>query len=113
MMGTRHAALACVLRRHPRGTQVDKQRLVRFFDQKGFYTVHGESALFIARQYYRTTAVIKYFGSVDTGLPGLVLRLTSTHLGHRSSELSSPPLQRTGSARPAMEPVPSSAGQWK
>ncbi len=50
--------------------QVDTHRLVRFFDQKTFYTVHGESALFIARQYYRTTAVIKYFGSVDTGLPG-------------------------------------------
>lgn len=50
--------------------QVDTHRLVRFFDQKTFYTVHGDSALFIARQYYRTTAVIKYFGSVDTGLPG-------------------------------------------
>ena len=51
--------------------QVDTHRLVRFFDQKTFYTVHGDSALFIARQYYRTTAVIKYFGSVDTGLPGV------------------------------------------
>ena len=55
--------------------QVDTHRLVRFFDQKTFYTVHGDSALFIARQYYRTTAVIKYFGSVDTGLPGAPLCL--------------------------------------
>ena len=64
---------ACMLRSGPQHTQVDKQRLVRFFDQKGFYTVHGESALFVAQQYYRTTAVIKYFGSADTGLPGAVL----------------------------------------
>lgn len=61
----RHAALL-VLR------QEDAQRLVRFFDQKaGVYSVHGASALFIARQYYKTTAVIKYYGSPETGLPGL------------------------------------------
>lgn len=51
--------------------QEDAQRLVRFFDQKaGVYSVHGASALFIARQYYKTTAVIKYYGSAETGLPG-------------------------------------------
>ena len=42
--------------------------------------MHGESALFIARQYYRTTAVIKYFGSVDTGLPGAMLPPSITAL---------------------------------
>ena len=29
---------------------------------KGFYTVHGTNALFIARTFYRTTAVVKYYG---------------------------------------------------
>lgn len=26
---------------------------VRFFDRKGFYTVHGDNALFIARTFYK------------------------------------------------------------
>lgn len=29
---------------------------------QGFYSVHGESALFIARDFYRTLAVVKYLG---------------------------------------------------
>lgn len=37
---------------------------------QGFYSVHGEDALFIARQFYKTTAVVKYLGKQDTGLPG-------------------------------------------
>ncbi len=50
--------------------QADATRLVRFFDQKSLYSVHGACALFIARQYYKTTAVIKYYGDPPTGLPG-------------------------------------------
>ncbi|KAF6256271.1 DNA mismatch repair protein [Scenedesmus sp. NREL 46B-D3] len=37
-------------------------QVVRFFDRKGFYSVHGDSALFIARDFYRTLAVVKYLG---------------------------------------------------
>ena len=37
---------------------------------QGFYSVHGEDALFIARQFYKTTAVVKYLGKQDHGLPG-------------------------------------------
>lgn len=29
---------------------------------QGFYSVHGDSALFIARDFYRTSAVVKYLG---------------------------------------------------
>ena len=37
---------------------------------QGFYSVHGEDALFVARQFYKTTAVVKYLGKQDSGLPG-------------------------------------------
>ncbi|KAK9813003.1 hypothetical protein WJX72_007194 [[Myrmecia] bisecta] len=47
--------------------------IVRFFDRKGFYSVHGENALFIARQFYKTTAVVKYIGDPSNGLPGVTL----------------------------------------
>ncbi len=38
---------------------------------QGFYSVHGEDALFVARQFYKTTAVVKYLGKQDSGLPGI------------------------------------------
>ena len=44
--------------------------MVRFFDQRTCYTVHGPDALAVAQQYYRTTAVVKYYGSQQNGLPG-------------------------------------------
>lgn len=28
-----------------------------------FYTAHGDNALFIARNFYKTTAVLKYYGA--------------------------------------------------
>ncbi|KAF8073199.1 MUS1 [Scenedesmus sp. PABB004] len=37
-------------------------QVVRFFDRKGFYSVHGDAALAVAREHYRTTAVVKYLG---------------------------------------------------
>ncbi|KAK9908301.1 hypothetical protein WJX75_005715 [Coccomyxa subellipsoidea] len=58
--------------------------LVRFFDRKDFYSVHGENALFIARTFYKTTAVVKYMGGSATGLPGVTLNknLFETALRH-------------------------------
>ncbi|GLI63268.1 hypothetical protein VaNZ11_006172 [Volvox africanus] len=40
--------------------------VIRFFDRKGFYSVHGPAANLIARQFYRTTAVVR---GADTDLP--------------------------------------------
>lgn len=41
---------------------------------QGFYSVHGDNALFIARTFYKTTAVVKYLGgSGDAGLAGVTL----------------------------------------
>ncbi|KAL3140673.1 hypothetical protein ABBQ32_005238 [Trebouxia sp. C0010 RCD-2024] len=54
------------------GLPQDKS-IVRFFDRKGFYSVHGEDALFVARQFYKTTAVVKYLGKQDNGLAGVTL----------------------------------------
>eukprot|EP00878_Enallax_costatus_P033029 GHUV01036400.1.p2 GENE.GHUV01036400.1~~GHUV01036400.1.p2 ORF type:complete len:136 (+),score=33.82 GHUV01036400.1:638-1045(+) len=70
-------------------------QVVRFIDRKGFYSVHGDSALFIARDFYRTLAVVKYLGgplpattpaaktpgttpksSTKTGLPSVTLNRT-------------------------------------
>lgn len=36
--------------------------VLRFFDRKGHYTVHGEDAYFVAREYYKTNAVVKMQG---------------------------------------------------
>lgn len=44
--------------RHPRSLQ-------------GFYSVHGDAALFIARDFYRTLVVVKYLGGPPpSGTPG-------------------------------------------
>jgi hypothetical protein len=34
---------------------------------QGFYSVHGDNALFVARTFYRTTAVVKYLGAGGGG----------------------------------------------
>jgi DNA mismatch repair protein MSH2 len=46
----------------PHSTNKQDPQVIRFFDRKGFYSVHGEAALFIARDFYRTLAVVKYLG---------------------------------------------------
>ncbi|CAN6445983.1 unnamed protein product [Victoria cruziana] len=38
-------------------------KAVRFFDRRDYYTVHGDNATFVARTYYRTTAVLRQIGS--------------------------------------------------
>ncbi|MEW5305591.1 MAG: hypothetical protein WDW36_008123 [Sanguina aurantia] len=45
-------------------------KAIRFFDRKSYYTVHGETAFSIARQYYRTTAVVKtWLAGTASALP--------------------------------------------
>lgn len=33
--------------------------------------MHGDNAMFIARQFYKTTAVVRMLGKQDGGLPGM------------------------------------------
>ncbi|KAF5826123.1 mismatch repair protein [Dunaliella salina] len=49
-----------------RGLPQEGQK-IRVFDRKTFYTVHGEDALFVARRFCNTTAVVKYLGKVGRG----------------------------------------------
>lgn len=52
-------------------SQEEKAQLIRFFDHKTFFTVHGESAVLIAQQYYKTSVVVKHYGSSpNSALPG-------------------------------------------
>lgn len=37
-----------------------------------FYSVHGENAVFIAKNFYKTTAVVKTMGSSSNSLQGAV-----------------------------------------
>ena len=51
--------------------QEEKDQLIRFFDHKSFFTVHGDAATSVAQQYYKTSAVVKQYGSSpETALPG-------------------------------------------
>ncbi|PNW87821.1 hypothetical protein CHLRE_01g003463v5 [Chlamydomonas reinhardtii] len=47
-------------------TLSDEPHIIRFFDRKGYFSVHGTAAPQIARQFYRTTAVVR---GADSGLP--------------------------------------------
>ena len=40
--------------------------IVRFFDRKGFYSVHGDAAIFIARTFYKTEGVLKNLGGLQS-----------------------------------------------
>ena len=57
-----------------------------------FHSVHGESALFIARTFYKTTAVVKYAGGAN-GLPGADWQLCTcqVHAGAMSKLPHKPP----------------------
>jgi hypothetical protein len=39
-----------------------------------FYSVHGENAVFIAKKFYKTTAVVKTMGAGSNTLQGAPLR---------------------------------------
>ena len=40
--------------------------IVRFFDRKGFYSVHDDAAIFIARTFYKTEGVLKNLGGLQS-----------------------------------------------
>ena len=37
--------------------------MIQFFDRKSYYSVYGEDAIFIAKEYNKTTATLKHIGS--------------------------------------------------
>ena len=43
-----------------------------------YYSVHGENAIFIAKSFYKTTAVVKTMGSSSNNLQGMPLTRMSS-----------------------------------
>jgi hypothetical protein len=46
-----------------------------------FYSVHGENAVFIAKKFYKTTAVVKTMGSGSNNLQGAPPLMRVPHVG--------------------------------
>ena len=55
--------------------ELQDNHVVRFFDHKTFLTVHGDDAILIAQQYYRTADVIKHYTAGAAQLPGIAIDL--------------------------------------
>eukprot|EP00892_Ulva_mutabilis_P008441 jgi/Ulvmu1/596/UM001_0604.1 len=51
----------------------EDDRILRIFDRKGSYTVHGKDTQYIARTFYKGTAVIKQMGKGQNQLETIVL----------------------------------------
>eukprot|EP01028_Stygiella_incarcerata_P007179 TRINITY_DN294_c0_g1_i1.p1 TRINITY_DN294_c0_g1~~TRINITY_DN294_c0_g1_i1.p1 ORF type:complete len:967 (+),score=277.72 TRINITY_DN294_c0_g1_i1:83-2902(+) len=49
------------------------ETVFRIFDRKGYYSVHGENAKFIAQEYFRTTVVLKNIGGSARSIPSVCL----------------------------------------
>ncbi|XP_062614834.1 DNA mismatch repair protein Msh2-like [Saccostrea cucullata] len=46
---------------------------IRFFDRSEYYTVHGQDAVFVAKEVYKTIAVIKHLGIGENKLESLTI----------------------------------------
>ena len=53
-----------------------------------FYSCHGENALFVARTFYKSLAVVKYIGGSFKGLAGPLLSHPTSHAPIHSSARS-------------------------
>ena len=69
-----------------RGTEFDKKgfinyfrslpedpKILRVFNRKDFFSVHGDDATFVARTFYKATTVVKYLGHGESALAGVTL----------------------------------------
>ena len=43
--------------------------MFRIFNRKEFYSVHGDDAFLVARNFFKTTTVIRYLGHGESALP--------------------------------------------
>ena len=43
--------------------------MFRIFNRKEFYSVHGDNAFFVARNFFKTTTVVRYIGHGESALP--------------------------------------------
>ena len=54
----------------------DDSTTIRVFDRGDWYTAHGPDADIIARNVYKTTAVVRMLGRSDNGLPSVTMTMT-------------------------------------
>jgi DNA mismatch repair protein MSH2 len=48
--------------------------LIRFFDRKGFYSLHGDDAVFIAHTHFNSPRALKYWGTEQGGFAYVTIR---------------------------------------
>ena len=76
--------------------------MLRFFDRREYYSLHGERALDVARAFYKTTSVVKTLGD----LPGVTLSRSLFEAVLRAALLDSAPSSASAPATSASSALP-------
>ncbi|KAJ3021764.1 MutS-like protein [Thoreauomyces humboldtii] len=61
-----------------KGLPEKPESTIRLFERNDYYSVHGEDALYVAQNVYKTSTVIKYLGDERNGIPSCTLSKLNT-----------------------------------